>query len=111
MLMKIDDKIIPYEINKQLPQASPNGTEKPNEKNVSEEKKAEGTQGAEQDSVVNISEASQKAQSIKEIIASEPDIREDKVSALKEKIESGNYTIDYDRVADKLVDAFLDELF
>lgn len=108
--MKIDDKLIPYEIPKQLPQAASSAAEKAGENDLNKEQKTEGTQGTEQDTIVNISEASQKAQEIKEIIASEPDIREDKVSALKEKIESGKYTIDYDRVADKMVDAFLDEL-
>ena len=37
--------------------------------------------------------------------------QQDKIAAIKEKIESGNYKIDYAGVADKLVDAFMDEIF
>jgi len=59
---------------------------------------------------VNLSQASKEAQKIKEIIASEPDVREDKVADLKERIESGRYTIDHAKVADKLVNELIDEL-
>jgi negative regulator of flagellin synthesis FlgM len=108
--MKIDDEMIHYEISKCLPQSTPNAAEKTDEKHPADEQRAEAKQGPEQDTIVNLSQASKEAQHIKEIISSEPDIREDKVSELKERIESGRYRIDHDRVADKLVDAFLDEL-
>ena len=106
--MKIDDKMINYEINKYLPNSSPNATEKVDEKGVSDEQKVEGS--ADQDAIVNLSQASKEAQKIKEIIASEPDVREDKVADLKERIESGRYTIDHAKVADKLVNELIDEL-
>ncbi|MBW2615904.1 MAG: flagellar biosynthesis anti-sigma factor FlgM [Deltaproteobacteria bacterium] len=109
--MKIDDKIISYEINKYIPNSVPNATEKIEEKQLSEEKRAEGKDRSDQDTVVNLSRASKEAQLIKEIISSEPDVREDKVSALRESIESGNYRIDNEAVADKLVDAFVDDIF
>jgi flagellar biosynthesis anti-sigma factor FlgM len=108
--MKIDDKMIHYEISKYLPQSTPNTTEKIDEKRLPDDQRAERKEGPEQDTIVNLSRASKEAQQIKEIISSEPDIREDVVSVLKEKVESGKYTIDHDRVADKLVDASLDEL-
>jgi negative regulator of flagellin synthesis FlgM len=108
--MKIDDDITPYQINKQLPQSTPSAIEKADEKTPTDEKKVEGIQGPEQDTIVNISKTSQRAQHIREIISSEPDIREDKVSELKERIESGRYRIDHNLVADKLVDSFLDEI-
>ena len=63
-----------------------------------------------QDVIVDISEASKEAQKIKEIILSEPDIREDKVADLKEKIDSGRYKVNNDLVADKIVSAFLQEI-
>ena len=107
--MKIDDKIINYEINKYLPKSPPNAAEKVNEKAVSDEQKVGGS--ADQDTIVNLSQASKEAQKIKEIIASELDVREDKVADLKERIESGRYTIDHTKVADKLVDELIDELF
>jgi negative regulator of flagellin synthesis FlgM len=105
--MKIDDKIS-YEINKYLPNSPPNATEKIDEKGVSNEQKVEGS--ADQDAIVNLSQASKEAQKIKEILASEPDVREDKVADLKERIESGRYTIDHAKVADKLVNELIDEL-
>ena len=44
---------------------------------------------------------------VNEIIASTPEIREDKISDLKDKIELGTYTINPKAVAEKLVDAFI----
>ena len=111
--MKIDDKIISYEISRYIPESTPNANEKIEEKQLSDKQKVEGKNGSgqdTQDTIVNLSQASKEAQKIKEIISSEPDVREDKVSALKEKIESGRYRIDHKRVADKLVDAFIDEI-
>jgi len=109
--MKIDDRIINYEISKHLPKSTPDATEKIEQKRVSDEQKVEGKDRSEQDIVVNLSDASKEVQRIREIISSEPDVREDKVSALKQSIESGRYSVDHERVADKLVDAFLDEIF
>jgi negative regulator of flagellin synthesis FlgM len=106
--MKIDDKIINYEINKCLPKSPPNPVEKVDEKGVSNEQKVGGS--ADQDAIVNLSQASKEAQKIREIMASEPDVREDKVADLKNRIESGEYTIDHARVADKLVDELIKEL-
>ena len=109
--MKIDDKIISYEIDKYIPKSTPNAAEKIEGKQLSEEKKAEGKDRLDRDIVVNLSQASKEAQLIKEIISSEPEVREDKVSALRERIESGKYKIDNEAVADKLVDAFMDDIF
>ena len=108
--MKIDDRILNYEISKYLPKSSPNTTEKIEEKQLSDKQKVEGNDRSEQDTIVNLSRAAKEAQQIKEIISSEPDIREDKVSVLKDKIESGRYGIDHKGVADKLVDTFIDEI-
>jgi negative regulator of flagellin synthesis FlgM len=33
-----------------------------------------------------------------------PDVREDKIAALKARIESGTYRIDADRIADRMID-------
>jgi len=109
--MKIDDRIINYEISKQLPKSTQNTAEVNTEKKLSDEQKLEGKAESGQDTIVNLSPALKEAQLAKEIIASEPDIREDKVSELKQKIESGTYTIDNTAVADKLVDSFIDEMF
>ena len=108
--MKIDNRIIHYEISKQLPKRQENeiegmgGQQTPNEPKV-EEKNQSG-----QDTIVNLSTASKEAKTAREVIASEPDVREDKVAELRKRIESGNYTVDNKAVADKIVDSFIDEI-
>jgi len=108
--VKIDDKTITYEISKYLSKSTPNKTEKIEGKQLSDKQKVDTKDTSGEDTIVNLSQASKEAQQIKEIIAAEPDIREDKVADLKEKIESGRYKVDHNRVAEKLVDTFLDEL-
>jgi negative regulator of flagellin synthesis FlgM len=109
--MKIDDRIISYEISKQLSKSTQNATDVNSEKKVCDEQPREGKVETEKDTIVNLSPALKETQLAKEIIASQPDIREDKVSELKQKIESGEYTIDNNAVADKLVDFYIDEIF
>jgi len=109
--MKIDGRIINYEAIKNLPRTSPEVAGKVDKKNLSHEQKIEGKEGAGRDTIVNLSQASKEAQLTKEIIASQPDIREEKVASIKEKIEAGSYNIDYKAVADKLVDASIEEIF
>ena len=109
--MKIDNRIIHYEISKQLPKRPENEIEGMEGKQTSSEPKVEEKNQSGQDTIVNLSTASKEAQTAREVIASEPDVREDKVAELKERIESGNYTIDNKAVADKIVDSFLDEIF
>lgn len=109
--MKIDDRILNYEISKQLPNSMQNAMEVKKEKQLSDQQQVEEKAQSDQDTIVNLSQTLKETQLIKEIISSEPDIREDKISELKEKIESGKYTIDNDAVADKLVDSFIDEIF
>jgi negative regulator of flagellin synthesis FlgM len=109
--MKIDDRIINYEISKQLPKSTQNATEVNKEKQLSDEQKVEEKAGSGQDTIVNLSTALKETQLAKEIISSEPDIRENKVSELKQKIESEKYTIDNNAVADRLVDSFIEEIF
>jgi negative regulator of flagellin synthesis FlgM len=108
--MKIDNRIINYEISKQLPKKTENEIEGMGRKQTSNEQKVEEKNLSGQDTIVNLSTASKEAQMANEVIASEPDVREDKVAELKERIESGNYTIDNKAVADKIVDAFIDEI-
>ena len=108
--MKIDNRIINYEINKQLPKQTENEIEGMGRKQTSNEQKVEEKNLSGQDTIVNLSTASKEAQTAREIIASEPDVREDKVAELRKRIESGNYTIDNKAVADKIVDSFIDEI-
>ena len=108
--MKIDNRIIHYEISKQLPKRPENEIEGMGEKQTSTEQKVEENNRSQQDTIVNLSTASKEAQTAREIIASEPDVREDKVAELKKRIESGNYAVDNKAVADKIVDSFIDEI-
>jgi negative regulator of flagellin synthesis FlgM len=108
--MKIDNRIIQYEIGKQLPKKTENDIEGLGEQKTSNEAKIEEKNQSQQDTIVNLSTASKDVQTANEVIASEPEVREDKVAELKAKIESGNYTIDNKAVADKMVDSFIDEI-
>jgi len=108
--MKIDNRIIQYEINKQLPKRTENEIEGMGKQQTSNDPKIEEKNQSGQDTIVNLSTASKEVQTAREIIASEPDVREDKVNELRKRIESGNYTVDNKAVADKIVDSFIDEI-
>ena len=108
--MKIDDRIINYEINKQLPNSNPNEVERTDDKKVIAEKNSIGSGQSKENAIVNLSQNSKEVQKIKEVVQSSPDLREEKVAELKDRIESGTYNIDNDGVAEKLVNAFLEEI-
>ena len=109
--MNINDKMVNCEIGKQIPQSTKSAAEQVDKQQPNSEPKVERTDQSGQDTIVNLSPALKEADAIKKIIESEPDIREDKVAEIKAKIDSGNYTIDHQAVADKLVDSFIDEIF
>lgn len=106
--MKIEDKIANYEINKQLPKLMPNIKEgqQLSEGQINNEIKSES-----RDAIVNLSRASKEVRLANEVIASTPDIRENKVLEIKAKVESGTYEINHQAVAAKLADAFMDDVF
>ena len=108
--MKINDKIMNYDISKHIANSTQQPQEMQGEKKFSDASKAQGKEPAAQDTIVNLSTALREAQAVKEMISSEPDVREEKVAELKERIESGSYRIDHMAVADKMVDSFLDEI-
>ncbi len=108
--MKIDDKTMTPEISKYVSKTTPNDTQQIEQKPSSDEQKTGGVEQSGQDTVVNLSQASKEAQRIREIMLSEPDVREEKVAELKRKIEAGEYKMDHDAVAAKLVDSFIDEI-
>ncbi len=108
--MKVDDKTTTHEISQYVSKSKLSETQQIEQKQPPDEQKTEGVNGSDQDTVVNLSQASKEAQRIREIILSEPDVREEKVAELKRQIESGEYKIDHDAVADKLVDSFIDEI-
>ena len=103
--MKIDSSIINYDIAGNVSNTPPNetaGKKLPDEQKVGNDKS--------KDTIVILSRASKEMQLAKEAIASAPEIREDKVAAIREKIESGSYQIDNQAVAEKLVNTFIDDI-
>lgn len=106
--MKIDNKIANYEINKQLSKLMPNIKEG---QQLSDGQKNNEIKSESRDAIVNISRASKEVRLANEVISSTPDIRENKILEIKEKIESGTYEINHQAVAAKLVDAFMDDIF
>ncbi len=67
------------------------------------------TQAAGSTDRVEISASSLDVQKMKGVIQSTPDVRMDRVQALKEQIESGDYEVDPYRVADKMLINLLSE--
>ncbi len=106
--MKINNKIANYEISQYITKPAPNINEGQQLQNGQKNKEIKPES---QDTIVNISQASKELRLANETIASAPDVREDKVAEIRDKIESGNYRIDNNAVADKMVGSFIDELF
>ncbi len=110
--MKIDDRILNYEIGKQLSKPTPERTERGDQGQCADpQKPCPDTAPVDHDVIVDLSPASKSARMIREILTSEPELREEKVKALTEQIASGKYNMDFEAIADKLVDAFLDDIF
>ncbi|MGB5158664.1 flagellar biosynthesis anti-sigma factor FlgM [Desulfobacterium sp. N47] len=105
--MKIEDKIANYEINKQLSKSMSNIQEG---QQITDGNKNYETKAESRDAIVNLSRASKEVRMANEVISLTPDIRENKVSEIKDKIASGTYEINHQAVAAKLADAFMDDI-
>lgn len=107
--MKIDNRILNYEMQKQIAASvqTPNQPVPAADKGSSPESRAQITTD---DTVVNLSPESKEASLAKARMAEEQDIRLEKVKALKDKIQAGEYRPDLKAVADKMVDAFVKDL-
>ena len=106
--MKIDSKMATYEIAKHLPNKTPvvaEGNPTPLQEGP---ENAGSSSGA---AVVQISHASKEAQLAEKIIDEAPETREAKVAEIKARIESGDYKIDHGKVASKMIEQDLEELF
>jgi negative regulator of flagellin synthesis FlgM len=108
--MKIDDKIISYELTGNIRKLSPGDTERVEQEKLHPEKQVQEQKQPEGDAIVHLSQASKEAQAVKELIGSLPDARDDVVASMRGKIETGTYEVKYEAVADKMVDAFLNDL-
>lgn len=58
---------------------------------------------------LQLSSATKDVQSAKAAVAKTPDIREDVVAPIKERIKNGTYEVDINSFADKLMSNFVDK--
>ncbi|MDE6875503.1 MAG: flagellar biosynthesis anti-sigma factor FlgM [Lachnospiraceae bacterium] len=56
---------------------------------------------------VEISQMGQDVQAARAAVAKAPDIREDRVAAIRERMDAGTYTLDMDALADKLLTGYI----
>jgi negative regulator of flagellin synthesis FlgM len=61
-----------------------------------------------EDAIVNLSQRAKEIQMARQAMESEPDIRSEKVQAIKKQIKNGTYEIDYDKTAEEMLKAFSD---
>ena len=66
--------------------------------------------GSKGNPVVNLSQGSNPNQRANNVIQLEPYIRVEKVRALRKQIERGTYQIDCDKIAEKMLGVFTDEI-
>jgi flagellar biosynthesis anti-sigma factor FlgM len=109
--MEINDKPAIYPIGVPLAKPTFEAAERIEKKHALDEQNAEVSEESDQHAVVSISRASREAQIIEEALESEDGVRKDRVSELKEKIDSGKYSVDAEKVASKLVDEWMDDVF
>jgi negative regulator of flagellin synthesis FlgM len=83
-------------------------TERSNEASQSAPvKKAQESAAGSQAAKADISSRAREFSKAKEVAAAAPDVREEKVAELKRKIQSGNYSVDAQAVADRMVNEHL----
>ncbi len=58
------------------------------------------------DDKIEISQVGKDMTVAKKAISEAPDLREDKVKAIKEQMEAGTYSVSSEAIADKLIDSF-----
>ena len=68
-------------------------------------------QGASPTESVKLSHTAKEIQKIREIVEATPEIRTDKVGQLKREIETGTYSVDADKVAEKMLRESLIDTF
>lgn len=99
--MKVTDGI-GYEANKYIDKTTAN-------QEVGPDKQAVQASTTQSDAVVNLSEASKEIQLAQKAVGETPDIRTEKVEAIKAEVDNNTYEIDYDKVAEKIVGAIFDD--
>lgn len=64
----------------------------------------------QEDADVSFSSDAQAMAKAHELASAAPDVREDKIAALKARIESGEYGVSAEEIADRMVDDHLESL-
>ena len=105
------EKIRPETVEDQIFKSSSHPAKGNNPRKFGTFQKQDAGGAGSKPNVVDFSRTSRKAQLIKTILPSEPEIRKEKVAEIQRKIESGTYKLDYQAIANKMVDSFFDELF
>jgi negative regulator of flagellin synthesis FlgM len=63
-----------------------------------------------QDDRVSLSDASKDMQAAEDAVAATSDVRQEKVNAIKQAVESGTYEVNPGKVADKMIGSIVNEL-
>jgi len=101
--MKIDNHYTNYDFDKMSSRAGQPATGAMDSTASSKTTTPENTD-TDRDAIVNLSQASKEALLIEDTIANTPDIRQDKVMAIKEQIAAGQYELNPAAIAGKMVD-------
>lgn len=91
------------------PQAYVQGTESVNAPGNSTAKTAEPQQKAPEDKV-SLSASARDLQVAQDAMALAPEIRTDRVQEVQSAVQSGNYKVDAQQVADKIIGFSIDEM-
>ena len=86
------------------------GKEKTSATRRAEDRARESSGSSSQGDRVQLSERSREMAKAAETLASTPDIRQQKVAEIKERIQNQEYRVDADKVAHKMITDFLGEL-
>ncbi len=70
----------------------------------------DATSKVEGGTVVNLSQKSRDVQIARKTIEAQLDVRSEKVQSITDKIENGTYVVDYNRTAEKMAQAFFEEM-
>jgi negative regulator of flagellin synthesis FlgM len=100
--------------NTQATQSSSNSAVKKTEKNAEATQRdaavVSGRTAPNTSARAEISSRAREMATAKQVAAQTPDVREDRVEALRRQIQNGSYKVDSDAVADRLVDEHLSTL-
>jgi len=67
-------------------------------------------QASTKETVVNLSQKSRDVQAARKAVEAQPDVRAEKVQTIIDKINNGTYSVDPEKTAEKMMQAFIDEM-